>query len=298
MQFAIAEIPTAKKLSRGCHPGPLDVTLLETDFEEGLALAWGVGLARVAAATAIGVHQTKSPGSVVHIVIDAAAALVDTADLHAIQDVEEFNAELGPNVLAKKELFGQANILVGVEGISENGYHARLIARCESRIGEGCRIKNGQAFVIVVVIQAEGNTGVEVRAIKAIQEWIVVVGVDGLRCTAGVLKHSADLPASKNILGERTAFVQERLSRTDWKFVYGCYIQQMSLVVAGDGPFGFLIEFVLGAEIERGKAGIGVRHCLRQRVGNEEAEAVCITLLRLHLQSVIEGGAGGVELIE
>ena len=40
------QICVHKKLSRGCQPRLTStVTLLETDFEEGLALAWRVGLA-------------------------------------------------------------------------------------------------------------------------------------------------------------------------------------------------------------------------------------------------------------
>ena len=73
-------------------PAPSTLGLLKADLEKCLPLAWSVGLACIAATIAIRIYQTKSTGSIVHIVIDAAPPLADTADLHAIQNVEKFNS--------------------------------------------------------------------------------------------------------------------------------------------------------------------------------------------------------------
>ena len=81
-----------KKRAGAASPGSLDVGLLKADLEKCLPLAWRVGLACIAATIAIRIYQTKSTGSIVHIVIDAAPPLADTADLHAIQNIEKFNS--------------------------------------------------------------------------------------------------------------------------------------------------------------------------------------------------------------
>src|ERR1700692_415778 len=125
-------------------PAPSTLAMLEADFEEGLALTRSVCLTGVAASTAVGAYETKTSGAVVDVVIEA---LADTADLHTIEDVEEFNAELGADAFTEEELLGQAYVFVGVEGVAENGDLARPIALLEAGVGKGRLIKHGQTLV-------------------------------------------------------------------------------------------------------------------------------------------------------
>ena len=93
------------------------------------------------------------------------------------------------------------------------------------------------------------------------------------------------------------ALVQDLLTRAYWQLIDSADRQQVCLVIAGDGPFGLLIKFVFRTKIEGRETGISIRHRLRERVRNEEAQAAGKALLRLNLQRVIEHGAVGVEVV-
>jgi hypothetical protein len=121
----------------------------ETNFEEYLTLSGRVGLARRTQHDAI--HGCGTHPSKVCSVINAG---VGSANLHTVQDVGEFHSQFSPYAFTEKEFFGEGEIFVALEWAPQVTQNARLITGCEPRIRKGSRIEDGQALVIVVVVDA------------------------------------------------------------------------------------------------------------------------------------------------
>src|SRR5262249_29535473 len=155
---------------------------LKANLEECLPLARSIGLAW---------SRDCCKGTAVYVVVQS---LPDAANLHAVQDVEKFDAELGVDSLPEKESLGQRNVFTRIEGIAESANYARFVPLRKPGIGKSSRVKYRQPIVVVVVVQIERHTRIKVRTIEAVQEWIIVVRIDGLRRTASVLKRTAQLP--------------------------------------------------------------------------------------------------------
>ncbi len=85
---------------------------LETDFEEGLPLTRRVALASAATTASIGTHEPEIARSVRKVG-------VRTANLHPIEDVEEFHSEFCINTLTEEKLLGQSEIFISVERVAQ-----------------------------------------------------------------------------------------------------------------------------------------------------------------------------------
>ena len=77
----------------------------ERDFEVGLSLTWRISLAGAASSAAVGLNETKVVGSVRN-------CTVRSADLHAVQHVEELHSQLHVYPLSGKQAFGQSEVFV------------------------------------------------------------------------------------------------------------------------------------------------------------------------------------------
>ena len=240
---------------------------LETDPEIGLALARGVPLARAPRAVQPETSIADIVGRGVY------AGVRPTADLHAIQDIEEFHSQFRGNAFAKEEFLGESDIFVALEWIPERG---NIAQRCPGRelswIGKGSRIEDRQAFVVVVPIQTDRLPS-QVGAIKAVQQRISARG-DSERLTAGIGKIAAELPASNEIFGDGAAFVQKFLSGTNRQLIDAGKVEDVGLVVARDRPLLLLIEFIQRVRVKRREPGVGVRHGAGEGVRSQKAEAV------------------------
>ena len=111
------------------------------------------------------------------------------------------------------------------------------------------------------------------------------------------MKHACKLPASHNVFRQLATFVEELLSRANRQLINAADIQDVRLVITGNGPFRLLIELVLRTKVECRKTSIGVGHGFRQCVGNQEAQSGGEALLRLDLKSVVEGSTSRIEVI-
>jgi hypothetical protein len=240
---------------------------LETDPEVSLALARSVPLARASRAV-------QSETSIADIVGRRVyGGIRPAADLHAIQDIEKFHSQFRGNAFAKEEFLGDGDIFVALEGIPERGNIARGRSGRElSWIGKGSRIEDRQAFVVVVPIQTDRLPS-QVGAIEAVQERISARG-DSERLTAGIGKITAELPASNEIFGNRTASVQKFLSGTNRQLIDAGNIEDVGLVVAGDRPLLLLIEFIQRIRVKRRETSVGVRHSAGEGVSSQKTEAV------------------------
>lgn len=157
----------------------------EAQFEEDLSLSWRIALTHIASATcgrvsiAVSADIAKGARAIVHI-------RVWSADLHAVEKVLEFHSNFHGCFLTKIEMFGEREVLVGCSWVPQVTQGTRLVAHCESRIGERTLVKDGQTLVIVIVIDVQGHTRVIVGAVKSIQEDVVVIGIDGYWSAGGI----------------------------------------------------------------------------------------------------------------
>ena len=140
----------------------------ETDFKECLALSWGVALACIRPTVEIGIYDAKVAGAILETSVGA-------ADLHTVEDVEEFYPQLSLGPFAKEEFLCQADVLVGIKRIAQGPDLARRVALSKPGVGKGCCIENRQAFIIVVVVHTQWNARIEISAIEPIQKWIIVI---------------------------------------------------------------------------------------------------------------------------
>src|SRR5579862_7346265 len=122
----------------------------EIEFDEDLALTRRVCLTGGKRYGSI-LENGSTDRAKVCAIIDAG---VGPADLHAVKDIEIFHSQFEIEALREIEAFGKSNILVALEGVAEVTQLARLVARSESGIGEGSRVKDRQSLVIVVVVNA------------------------------------------------------------------------------------------------------------------------------------------------
>lgn len=172
----------------------------ETDFEECLSLTRSVRLTRIGATVAVRGNEAELAWSVLKIIVQS-RPLAHAADLHAVENVKEFHAQLRVNMLSKVKVLCQAEVFIGVERIAELADNPRFVALSKAGVGK-CRLReHRKPLVVVIVVHVQGDARIEIGASKAVQEGIVVARVDSLRSTADVLENSGHLPAADDVLG-------------------------------------------------------------------------------------------------
>src|SRR6266436_2025865 len=117
----------------------------ETDLKECLSLSWGVVLACIGTTVEIRIYDAEVAGAILE-------TSVWSADLHTVEDVEEFYPQLSLGPFTKEKSLCQAEILVGIKRVAQGSDFARRVALSKPGIGKGCSIENRQALVIVVVV--------------------------------------------------------------------------------------------------------------------------------------------------
>jgi hypothetical protein len=237
----------------------------EIEFYENLALPGSNSLAWLAKKNAIDrswIYKSK--------VLPVIYTVVDSADPHTVEDIGVFHSQLTGYVLTKVEAFGQGHTFVCEEWVAQAAQVAGLIPHSKPRVRKGARVENGQAPIIVIPVDVKGGGRVVVCAVEAVQEHIVVVGVDRNRSAALIRKDSAQLPASKQVLHQCAAMIHKLFAGANRQLIDARNVHNMGLVVAGNRPLRFLVEAVFGAKIEGRKAAVGIRHVLRQCVVDQE----------------------------
>ena len=183
-------------------------------------------------------------------------------------------------------MFGQINVLIGVEGCAETFNSSRSISHREpSGRGEGAGVEDGQALVIIIIINGQRLPRDKIGNVSSTQR--AAVGTDPKRSSARVLENTSELPAVQEILCEHTAPVEEAFPGAQRQFVEPADVQYVFSVIARDGPKLLLVELIHRGLVECREATIGIRHCLGKSVGHQETHAAREALLNFRLDGIV-----------